>query len=739
MSRGPLHEVGLAEGGDYAAAFRALNKLVDEGRSWSGYERNRCFLNTGQVRFADVSATTGLDFLDDARATSYVDWDGDGDLDLFQTNRTAPQVRFLRNDWTNGNHWLALRLVGTECNRDAIGARVRLYRQGVSEIDIRSVRAGNAFLSQSSKWIHFGLSDNTNLKRVVVDWPGGKSESFSNLAADRRYRLVQGSGMAEPLGARGERPGLAASNPDANLPEEKEQGRVPLTARVPLPKLPYEDFAGQAMTCTWGEPTLVQLWASWCPMCRAEMVEFTARAEELQSHDSRIRIVSLNVDGLGEDQSTLEAAQRVVDELDFPFLIARASESLLSQLELLRAELFSNSRPFPIPTSLLIDRHGRLSTIYLGPLKVDQLILDLAELDQSDERQRELSMPFAGRWMSKPQAVRFAAIANSFRDAGFSDAARFYQRQAAPQMAISHCGLAIEAEQRGDLDLARDHYKQALKLAPQSARVQNYLGEFFLRRRNPDAAYKRFQTAISQDPDEGEFHFNLATVHTLKKRPQAARASFAAALKLNPKSAKTHAAIAKLLQNEKQWTESMTHLQVALSLDPRYAPTHVYLGIAFIQRRQLPKAEQHFAEALRLAPDMIDARAHLANVLAEQGKTLDAVEHYREILKHNPNSHGVAMKLAWCLCTCPDENVRDSVAAIDLATGVAEATRRRSPMVLDVLAAAYASAGQFEKALKIIDEATELVDANSAFQKVLSKRRELYHRRQPIRIEERPG
>ena len=75
MSRGPLQEVGLAEGGDYAAAFRALNKLVDEGRSWSGNERNRCFLNTGQVRFADVSATTGLDFLDDARTTAHVDWE----------------------------------------------------------------------------------------------------------------------------------------------------------------------------------------------------------------------------------------------------------------------------------------------------------------------------------------------------------------------------------------------------------------------------------------------------------------------------------------------------------------------------------------------------------------------------------------------------------------------------------------------------------------------------------------
>lgn len=147
--------------------------MADEGRSWSGKERNRCFLNTGQARFADVSATTGLDFLDDGRALAVTDWDGDGDLDLFLVNRTAPQVRFLRNDWENGNHWLRLRLVGTDCNRDAIGARVELYRKGLPGKDMRTVYAGCSFLSQSSKWVHFGLGRNTDIQRVVVRWPGG--------------------------------------------------------------------------------------------------------------------------------------------------------------------------------------------------------------------------------------------------------------------------------------------------------------------------------------------------------------------------------------------------------------------------------------------------------------------------------------------------------------------------------------------------------------------------------------
>ena len=104
-----------------------------EGRSWSGHERNNCFANLGQGSFADVSFVSGLDFADDGRAVAVVDWDGDGDLDLWLRNRTGPQLRLLRNDHPGTGHFLALRLEGTDSNRDAIGAtscyEVNIYDQ----------------------------------------------------------------------------------------------------------------------------------------------------------------------------------------------------------------------------------------------------------------------------------------------------------------------------------------------------------------------------------------------------------------------------------------------------------------------------------------------------------------------------------------------------------------------------------------------------------------------------------
>ena len=79
--------------------------MTSQGVSWSGRERNCAFLNTGRRRFANISAVSGFDFLDDGRGLALCDWDHDGDLDVWVTNRNAPRVRFLRNDVPAGRRF----------------------------------------------------------------------------------------------------------------------------------------------------------------------------------------------------------------------------------------------------------------------------------------------------------------------------------------------------------------------------------------------------------------------------------------------------------------------------------------------------------------------------------------------------------------------------------------------------------------------------------------------------------
>ena len=104
--------------------------MMKRGRSWSGRERHCAYLNLGMdeegtlPRFANISALSGIDFPEDGRALCLTDWDHDGDLDFWISNRTAPQLRFLRNDLASEHHFVALKLHSRKGNRDAIGARV---------------------------------------------------------------------------------------------------------------------------------------------------------------------------------------------------------------------------------------------------------------------------------------------------------------------------------------------------------------------------------------------------------------------------------------------------------------------------------------------------------------------------------------------------------------------------------------------------------------------------------------
>ena len=132
MSQSPADESNRSDAEKYGTAWAAIMQLVRDGKSWSGREKNCCYLNTassldGATRFANISHVSGLDFADDSRAIAVVDWDHDGDLDLWFRNRTAPRLRFMANQLdARRRSYVALRLEGTSSNRDGVGAVVEV-------------------------------------------------------------------------------------------------------------------------------------------------------------------------------------------------------------------------------------------------------------------------------------------------------------------------------------------------------------------------------------------------------------------------------------------------------------------------------------------------------------------------------------------------------------------------------------------------------------------------------------
>ena len=164
------------------------------------------FINTGKSiksggKFADISFSSGLDYEDDGRSVVPVDWDHDGDMDIFISNRNAPRIRYLRNESNNPNSSIQFKLLGNgiSSNKDAIGARVKIKING--QTLVQTLRAGEGFLPQSSQYLHFGTGNNKGPFDVSVNWPDktNSSENFTGISPGRRYLLKQGKGISAEI------------------------------------------------------------------------------------------------------------------------------------------------------------------------------------------------------------------------------------------------------------------------------------------------------------------------------------------------------------------------------------------------------------------------------------------------------------------------------------------------------------------------------------------------------------
>ncbi len=132
------------------------------------------------------------------RGAAYADIDGDGDLDVVIT-QNGRAARLFRNDQERGHHWLRLRLEGAAPNRDAMGARLELTAQGVTQY--RRVMPTRSYLSQVELPVTFGLGDASTVESLVVTWPDGARQTVAVPGVDRLLVVRRAPGLEAPQAA----------------------------------------------------------------------------------------------------------------------------------------------------------------------------------------------------------------------------------------------------------------------------------------------------------------------------------------------------------------------------------------------------------------------------------------------------------------------------------------------------------------------------------------------------------
>jgi enediyne biosynthesis protein E4 len=155
------------------------------------------YKNLGGGLYKDVSAELGSGIGERfaSRGAAFGDFDNDGDMDAVILNMNdVPSL--LRNDGGNSQNWIKLKLIGTKCNRTAIGARVRITTGNHSQID--EVHSGSSVMSQSDLRLHFGLGQATAIDVIEVQWPTTQAvERFAQVHANRILTIREGSGIVD--------------------------------------------------------------------------------------------------------------------------------------------------------------------------------------------------------------------------------------------------------------------------------------------------------------------------------------------------------------------------------------------------------------------------------------------------------------------------------------------------------------------------------------------------------------
>jgi len=192
-NRSYWYDFSKVAGGNSSIIGDARNWPAFEGRSLSGYQTKRLWLNDGAGKFVDVAQAVGATDTYDGRAVALVDLWNRGVLDVVVANQNGPLLLY-KNTVAPENDWIEFEFEGTSSNhggsnRSAIGAQVTLFWNGQQQV--QEVSGGSGFAAENDRRLHFGLGRNPHIEKAVIRWPSGKVQTIDQPAANQLHKIKE--------------------------------------------------------------------------------------------------------------------------------------------------------------------------------------------------------------------------------------------------------------------------------------------------------------------------------------------------------------------------------------------------------------------------------------------------------------------------------------------------------------------------------------------------------------------
>ena len=159
-----------------------------QGRSLSGYQNKKVWINDGAGRFTEVAQVVGVTDTFDGRSVVHADLWNRGVLDVVVANQRGPLLLY-KNTAAPENKWIEFELEGTVSNKSAIGAQVRVFWDKGEQV--QEVSGGSGFCAQNQRRLHFGLGKSGRVERVVIRWPSGKIQNMDAFEVGKINRVKE--------------------------------------------------------------------------------------------------------------------------------------------------------------------------------------------------------------------------------------------------------------------------------------------------------------------------------------------------------------------------------------------------------------------------------------------------------------------------------------------------------------------------------------------------------------------
>ncbi len=251
-------------------------------------------------------------------------------------------------------------------------------------------------------------------------------------------------------------------------------------------------------------------------------------------------------------------------------------------------------------------------------------------------------------------------------------------------------------------------FLRALAVTPNNYIAHATYGSFLLNQHHLKQARAECEMAVKLRPDYPSGRLFLGNTLYLQGDLEDAAREMAVVRQIDPHSSDACRLLGEILMARKLPAEAAGQFGAELQLDPGNPGAHCRLGKALAAQGKLDGARAEFREAIGLVFEYPDAHYQLALALETQRKTAEAISHYRTALKFKPNYPEALNNLAWILAADSAAQNRDGPEAVELAARACKITAEKEPLLLGTLAAAYAEAGQFDKAVATAQKAHDL-------------------------------